>query len=169
MAEGYCFLPEEAATSWKWFLLMNSRGIFMRKKKKSHFSLKDFVWFLKIVASWGPGVKYWELGDKTWWCHLGQPFLHKKDWGWGRGGTVMGAIPLCSFLFGSRWKGQIWSQPWQRLSFVLVKIRNGNKEPVVLVALGAELRQEEEPSWLYPPACSFTDRHAIPTCVVSTT
>lgn len=78
MAEGYCFLPEEAATSWKWFLLMNSRGIFMRKKKKSHFSLKDFVWFLKIVASWGPGVKYWELGDKTWWCHLGQPFLSKS-------------------------------------------------------------------------------------------
>lgn len=42
---------------------------------------------------------------------------------------------------------------WQQHSFVLVKIRSRNKEPVVLVALGAENRQEREPDRLQSGSC----------------
>lgn len=74
-------------------------------------------------------------------------------------------------LFSYRWKGQIPSQCWQGPSFIPVKLRNGNKEPVVLGTLGAENRRRRsqaalslgpltfEPEQWHTPG--FTERQAF--------
>lgn len=74
-------------------------------------------------------------------------------------------------FFSKRWKGQLQSQCWQGPSFIPIKLRNGNKEPVVLGTLGAENRRRRsqaalslgpltfEPEQWHTPG--FTEREAF--------
>lgn len=50
VAKGYCFLRKEATASWKWFLMIYTRRIFMRGKKRSFLLVFLFNFFLIFIS-----------------------------------------------------------------------------------------------------------------------
>lgn len=146
---GFCFPREE--------VLASSKG-FLRTCVKNFQGLQ---WFFSSLY-WGlGGVNKAENGNRNACLPPGRRRhcdFHRGE----RSGDFYGLWTSCHSVSSYRWKGQIRSQCWQGPSLVPVKLRNRNKEHVVLAAFKAENRRKSQagskswPADLWPWAVACT-------------